>query len=71
MNMSITKPDISNLKGCIEDAKKVTPTNLLIIGDLIREIVAREVALKIAETSYLSIEVLVSRSFCMDPITLS
>jgi fructoselysine-6-P-deglycase FrlB-like protein len=31
------------------------PANLVIIGDLIREIVAREVALKISETSYLPI----------------
>jgi glutamine---fructose-6-phosphate transaminase (isomerizing) len=31
------------------------PTNLIIVGDLIREVVAREVALKISETSYLPV----------------
>jgi glucosamine--fructose-6-phosphate aminotransferase (isomerizing) len=31
------------------------PTNLVIVGDLIREIVAREVALKISETTYLPV----------------
>jgi fructoselysine-6-P-deglycase FrlB-like protein len=37
------------------------PTNLVIVGDLIREIAAREIALKISETSYLPV-----RSFALE-----
>ena len=44
-------------------------TNLVIVGDLIREIVAYETAFKLAETAYLPVGALDLKSFGMDIIS--
>ena len=43
------------------------PTNLVVVGDLIHEIVAREVALKISETTYLPVRSFGLEQFLHEP----